>query len=381
MKYLRTVTVVLCAATAIAATAGPRLRWLSTVSDFGAFSEEEGKVTALFKAVNEGDEPVVVIEARANCGCTTPRYSTAPVDPGDTLTVSVSYDPDGRPGRFSKNVYVDTNTEPSRSKLIIKGVVIGKPATVAARYPVAMGPLLMSRSAELLGVIRKGHVRVEFDRGYSRATRTLRPAFRDCPAWLTVTAAPDTLPPGEQFTLNFYVNPDKTPLYGVVQDTITIIPDPEGAPDMTYPLPVIATFEEDFSRLTPGQRAKAPVADLRLPRIDLVAAEGGFINVFSSDMGDVIRPDAEGRITVTYPVRNTGRLPLFVRRVYTTTPGVALKMSDTKIKPGKTASLAVTVAAPEAGHTVNTRITVITNDPANPTQTLRLTVDNPVRTD
>lgn len=377
MNHLRTVTLALCAATAVAATAAPRLRWLSTLCDFGAFSEEEGRVTALFKAVNEGDEPVVVIEARANCGCTTPQYSTSPVAPGDTLTLSVSYDPDGRPGRFSKNVHVDTNTEPSRSKLTVKGVVIGKPATVAARYPVAMGPLLMSRSAELFGVIRKGHVRVEFDRGYSRAARTLRPAFRDCPEWLKVTAAPDTLPPGEQFTLNFYINPDKTPLYGVVQDTITIVPDPEGAPDSVYPLPVIATFEEDFSRLTPGERAKAPVADLRLQRIDLTAADGGFINVLSSDMRDVIHSDADGRITVTFPVRNDGRSPLLIRRVYTTASGISLKMSDMKIKPGKTATLTVTAPAPAPGHTVNSRITVITNDPANPVQTLRLTIVTP----
>ncbi len=62
----------MCAAADDAVANG--VEWLGTSHDFGAFDESMGVVETEFRFVNRGDEPVVILAARANCGCTTPRY-------------------------------------------------------------------------------------------------------------------------------------------------------------------------------------------------------------------------------------------------------------------------------------------------------------------
>ena len=136
---MKHITALLFAAATLQMSAQPRVEWVSETIDFGAFREEAGPVTAVFRGVNTGTEPLVILSARANCGCTTPKYRTVAYAPGDTAEVEVTYDPQGRPGRFKKFVYVDTNTAPERSKLTVQGVVIGEANTLSGRYPVEGG--------------------------------------------------------------------------------------------------------------------------------------------------------------------------------------------------------------------------------------------------
>ena len=44
----------------LAAAAQPRVTWLETDHNFGAFSEDDGAVTAVFRYVNTGTEPLVI---------------------------------------------------------------------------------------------------------------------------------------------------------------------------------------------------------------------------------------------------------------------------------------------------------------------------------
>lgn len=318
-----------------------RVEWLSATHDFGAFSEDAGPATAVFRGVNTGNEPLVIVGARANCGCTTPRYDLTAVAPGDTVSLQVAYDPAGRPGRFSKKIYVDTNTDPARSTLTIKGVVIGAAATVGQRFPVDMGPLKLSKPTALLGMAKKGHVKSVFLTGYNQSADTIAPQVTDAPRWLSVKAAPQAVGPGEQVSLSFFVSPDRTPLYGLVTDTVTVTPVPGG---QSYRLPVAVTINEDFDALTDAQLAKSPAATLSATLLNLDQA-------------------------ATLTLRNDGKTPLTVRRLYTTDPGLTVTAKDTKIKPGKHTVITVTA---NADGPVNAKVILITNDPLNPTQTIRV---------
>lgn len=93
----------LCAALTmlpITIVAQPKLQWLETVHDFGAFKEDLGIVDCQFRAINTGTEPVTVLNARANCGCTRPTYQRTPIMPGDTLVIGVAFDAIGARGGF-----------------------------------------------------------------------------------------------------------------------------------------------------------------------------------------------------------------------------------------------------------------------------------------
>ncbi len=111
---------------------GPVLSFETLVYDFGniAWSQpknNDGKCE--FKFTNTGDEPLIITGVRADCGCTTPKYTQEPILPGETGSISVQYD-NSRPGYFSKGITVTSNANPQSVRLTIKGNVIKEqPAT------------------------------------------------------------------------------------------------------------------------------------------------------------------------------------------------------------------------------------------------------------
>lgn len=103
------------------------IEFKQTKYDFHEIAEENGDVSHIFTFINKGNAPLIITRASANCGCTKPEYPVKPVAPGKEGQIKVTYQPKGRPGSFSKNIYVYTNGEPERVVLLITGTVIPKP--------------------------------------------------------------------------------------------------------------------------------------------------------------------------------------------------------------------------------------------------------------
>lgn len=337
----------------IIATAGPRIKWLSTEHNFGAFNESVGSANAVFHFVNTGDEPLVITGARANCGCTSPKYDVHAIAPGDSSQISVAYDAIGRPGRFLKKVFVDSNTDPARSILTIRGVVIGNEASVTQRYPVNFGKLRLARQSALIGSVSKGRLKNVYINAYNFSTDTIQPAITNKPKWLDVFIYPSVIGPGEQLSMSFMVRSDKTPLYGVVTDTISIIPDPT-APSISYKLPVVVTIKEDFSKLSDKEMQNSPAAILSTERINLDSIP------------------ANKTSTASFSITNDGKSTLKIRRIYSADPGIAISYKSDSIKRGKKADISVAVTPHAGAELINTTISVITNDPISPVQTIRI---------
>ena len=93
------------------------------VYDFGQISLKKGKVSHEFTFSNKGEKNLVITDARADCGCTRPEYGEAPVAPGKTGKVKVTYAPASK-GHFSKKVTITTNGSPRKARLVIKGEVV-----------------------------------------------------------------------------------------------------------------------------------------------------------------------------------------------------------------------------------------------------------------
>ena len=93
--------------------------------DFGNVRESGGPVRCEFTFTNTGDSPLVIVSAKASCGCTQPKYPTDPIKPGGKGTIRVTYLPQGRPGEFDKAVKVRTNAANGKKiTLKISGTVI-----------------------------------------------------------------------------------------------------------------------------------------------------------------------------------------------------------------------------------------------------------------
>lgn len=93
------------------------------VYDFGEIKEADGKVSHTFLIKNEGDAPLVITRVIASCGCTTPEWTREPIAPGKTGELTVTFDPAGRPGEFTKTVAVYSNGKTGNYVLTIVGDV------------------------------------------------------------------------------------------------------------------------------------------------------------------------------------------------------------------------------------------------------------------
>lgn len=340
------------AALSLAAAAEVKVEWLETEQNFGAFDENDGNVTCHFRFVNTGDEPINVFTVRTSCGCTTSQPPREAIQPGDTASVSATYNPIGRPGRFEKKIYVDMNTNPRRFTLKIHGTVIGSSNTLRSRYPVDAGDVKLRTVVIPFGEVMKGKVKNEFFEFYNVSKDTIRPTWENLPPYVRAASAVNAVAPGEQstFAMIFDSTSDKIP-YGIVTDSIYFRAHPGAEP---VKVDVIANVVEDFSRLTPQQRKDAPVVGYESRTVDF---------------GDF---DASGTVSREFTISNRGKNQLIVRRVYSGDPGISAKIDKTKIKSGKSATITVTVdPAALPAEMLNGRISIITNDPANPLLIIR----------
>lgn len=355
MKLFRTIlSAALIIFGANIATAQPQAQWLSTTHSFGAFDEDLGKVTTYFKVVNVGNKPLSLLSVRASCGCTTPTYSNKPIAPGDTGQVVVTYNPAGRPGKFDKKIKVETNSSGVPMVLTIKGVVIGDKHTLRSHYPVDLGVLKLKNSIVQVGEVTKGHVKTAFLDGYNQSSDTISPIVSGLPKYVLVDITPRQVPPGEQVTFSFFYDTSKAKdQWGLTNTEFYIKPDTKSTG--ITPLSMVAIVNEDFSNLTSEQLEKAPKAAYSTASIDL-----GRINRGTVAKGELL-------------INNFGKEPLIIRRIVYLDDNIKLKCSKEKVSTGSQAKVTVSVdtsALPDS--MVNSRITVITNDPARPSVPIRI---------
>ncbi|MBY5958880.1 DUF1573 domain-containing protein [Membranicola marinus] len=112
------------AETAGSQTAGPMttIEFESKRFDFGTITSGD-KATTIFKFTNTGNEPLLISDVKASCGCTASKYPREPVAPGESAEIEAVFDSSGKSGAQTKNVTVMTNTDPSSHVLILEGNV------------------------------------------------------------------------------------------------------------------------------------------------------------------------------------------------------------------------------------------------------------------
>ncbi len=97
----------------------------STEFDFGNVNEGD-IVNHVFEFINTGKSPLVIDKATASCGCTVPDWPKHPIGVGETGEIKVRFDTKGKPNQQIKTISIMANTEPTLTRLRIKGFVTPK---------------------------------------------------------------------------------------------------------------------------------------------------------------------------------------------------------------------------------------------------------------
>ena len=93
-----------------------------TTHSFGKIKQHVPASTE-FSFINNGDKPLIIETATAECGCTTPDYPKTPIQKGKSGVIKVTYNAEN-PGTFTKRVTVKFANIATPVILTIEGEVV-----------------------------------------------------------------------------------------------------------------------------------------------------------------------------------------------------------------------------------------------------------------
>lgn len=326
----------------------PVITFTKTEHDFGKINEADGRVSTVFEFKNEGMSPLILSNVRASCGCTTPTWTREPIEPGQTGSITVTYNPNGRPGRFQKTVTITSNaTEPTK-RVYIKGEVIPKQAKPVNKYTIAVGEMNMKETVLDLGQVKKGENKsgeLEYT-NLQKEDHTVDLATSAADSYLINQITLPTVKPNEVGKFIFALNTKATKLYGPVEAYAYVVVDGKKVIDNAHKLTIKANIVEDFSQMSVEEKQQAPIIEIA-KSVDLGKVAAGKAHKFA------------------FPIKNIGVNPLEVRRAYCMDKALVCK-APKAIKSGKKGAVTVEINAKalKPGN-YSREVVIISNDYAN----------------
>lgn len=320
--------------------------------NFGSFKESDGVQTTAFKFKNEGGVPLVLNNVRASCGCTTPKWTKEPIQPGSSGEIEVSYNPKNRPGSFNKSITIQSNAEKSTVVLKITGKVAQREKTVAELYPRKVGELRVKTNHISFSKMLENESKTKELALINDTDEPISVGFRTVPKHLEAKIEPEIIPAKGEGKLIVTYNAEAINTFGFASHRIYL--SMNGSDDYKNSIGISATLGEDFSALSSDQMANAPVVNFTEK---------------THDFGEMIQGDKK---EYTFNLSNDGKSELIIRNVRSSCGCTAVAPSKKVIAAGEAAPIKVTFDSRGKRGRQSKTITVITNDPKTPTTTLRI---------
>ena len=334
--------------TLLAMSQKPVITYEKTAHDFGKVNEEDGKVTYVFDFKNAGASPLVVNRVQASCGCTTPTWTKEPIEPGKKGSITVTYNPSGRPGPFTKTITVYSNASEEQTLLTIKGEVIPKASADNNAFPVNMGGVGVKMKIVQMNNVDKGKVQTRVLEIQNISNAPLKPSFENLPPYITVVVAPEVLKPNEIGKATFTFNSKASTQWGPISDDIFLIVNGQKKISEDNKLSIVANVVEDFSKMTLEQKRKAPILEIPARIVNLGIVKAG-----------------TKRMT-KFQLNNKGQSTLEVRRVINNNKELFVHPVKLSVVGGKSGNLMVDLNSKTLTEgDYKKSITVQTNDPDN----------------
>lgn len=331
--------------------------------NFGTIAEAAGPASHTFTIRNTGGAPLVINRVTASCGCTQPEWTKAPIAPGQTGEVKVTYNPKGRPGPFYKTISIFSNGRKGSYSLAIKGNVTPKPSAPLFTYPYSIGDLKLHTKTILYSSIRPDETLGEKISIRNEGKTSIRIAVGKLPHFLTVEVQPETLMPGETGEIFLLMDAKAARRKGRITTDIPLAIVSTDKKETAGKIKLAANIIDNFSKLSPAEKAEAPAAKLSgtLLEFGKLPAKGGIL------------PLIGGKVTGTFEITNTGQSPLSIYSVTADDERLDISGGKKELKPGATAIFKVSIRPKEIKTKLETLINVVCNDPSGPVRLIKVT--------
>lgn len=347
-----------CVTTAIA---GGKLEWVETRHSVDEVMESHGRVTHIFKAINTGNDDVVINRVRASCGCSTAEYPRRPIAPGDTALVTVTFNPVGRVGNFTMFYTVLTDAEPHRTTLRLEGKVKAGEITVNEKYPVGTGSLKLNASSVPFGEMTAGEKQTATIEAYNDSDVPMLLYTEDIPKGLKVSPHKTTVQPRTVTVIKVSLNTEILQLRGYTETNFTLFAEPQetgtGALAGIRHINVMATVHDDFSSWNDEQKRNAPELALNTDRL-VFADMDTLSNVCNKKQ---------------FVIKNHGNNNLKIYGIHPIDDCITVNLHKKTLGKDETTSVDVTVLPSKTDDNIlNTYIIIYCNDPLHYKQMVRI---------
>lgn len=320
--------------------------------NFGEVKEVEGAVRYTFSFTNEGKEAVVLESVSSSCGCATPEYSRKPILPNTVGTITVEFDPTGRPGPFMKSIYVRSRGGKNYDVLRITGQVMPRPRSVEEDYPYVLsnGLRINIQNLNFRYVAHgSGNAMVVGYANTSKKDISLGVIVDPVTPYLSIDA-PKTICAGcrGDITLIYQLESESNQ-YGAVTSEVFFVVDGVKAKE---PVKASAIFTDNFENV---EMSKSPVLEIK----------PAFYH-----FGEV---NARDKLSKEFTIENKGKAPLKIRSVEVRRGVTTTLEKDTEVKAGGSVSFRCDYTLPSnAKGVVTGSVVIISNDPSLPMRELRI---------
>lgn len=104
-------------------TREPTQLGMRIVRNIGLLKQDEERRVP-YTLVNNGPTPMRLLKSEVDCGCTTAELPEAPIPPGGSAVVDVTFNGRAREGVLRRTVFIETDGEPFQFELVLEGEVV-----------------------------------------------------------------------------------------------------------------------------------------------------------------------------------------------------------------------------------------------------------------
>ena len=288
--------------------------------DFGQINEVDGKVTHEFVFKNVGNAPLVISQVRASCGCTTPKWTKTPIEPGKTGSITTTFNPIGRKGTFSSSVTVISNAAENQERLTLKGSIIPKDRD---GFHESIETLRLKTKTVRIGDVNKNTSQQRTISVRNDGNSPLQLLFGNVPAYLTVTAAPEVLQPNQEGEVSVTFNSSLCHQWGEVISDIYVLFNDKKIYTKENKIRVTTTIVEDFNELSLEEKRRAPILELGTHVIDF----------------GTLKPNSKS--SNKFSIRNGGTSTLKIRHIANSNKEISINSNELSINSGKKTNVKV----------------------------------------
>ncbi|WP_198675253.1 DUF1573 domain-containing protein [Pleomorphovibrio marinus] len=333
---------------------GTGLVWESKSIHLGAVLEENGVRHANFNFVNKTDDPIVIQEVVPDCGCTAAEFTKDTVFQDQKGNIQIAFDPKSRPGVFSKMILVKTNLDEYVDTLVLEGINVPYPEDLRQYYGITNGGLGFRFGIVNLGSVYTNASKVKYIDfyNYENYPLQLNNIQEKLPAYVKAKLTPSVVKGKSRGVLELHYDPLIKGDLGFFEETFVLSV-------LTYEkreirIKTISTIYEHFDPVPINEIDNLPKLAIRDKEVEL----------------NKIREDLP--ISKIVVLENKGPKPLNIRKVVTNCACVSVDLPKEDLEPGEKTDLTITFN-PEGRRGIDHKtLTVFSNDPLNPTQTIMI---------